>query len=49
MSAFFPRIRAGWNSKRERIVVWEAMSRRFSILDMKGGLIKTAKSPRFYL
>lgn len=27
----------------ERIVVWEAMNRRFSILDMKGGLIKTAK------
>jgi hypothetical protein len=28
----------------ERIVVWEAMNRRFSILDMKGGLIRTAKA-----
>ena len=27
----------------ERIVVWEAMNRRFSILDLKGGLIKAAK------
>jgi len=27
----------------ERIVVWEAMNRRFSILDMKGALIRTAK------
>jgi len=29
---------------RERIVVWEAMNRRFSILDMKGRLIRTAKT-----
>jgi len=28
----------------ERIVVWEAMNRRFSILDMKGALIRTAKA-----
>jgi hypothetical protein len=28
----------------ERLVVWEAMNRRFSILDLKGGFIKTAKA-----
>jgi NHL repeat len=27
----------------ERIIVWEARNRRFSILDMKGGMIRTAK------
>jgi len=28
----------------ERIVVWEAMNKRFSILDLKGKLIRTAKA-----
>jgi len=27
-----------------RVIVWEGMNRRFSILDMKGGLIRTAKA-----